>query len=265
MTDFFSKVLQHYTAIAQELNAQAELAGLLNNAADIGREREEVYRNFLERYLPTNCDTFLGGFIYDSEGNTSKQVDVIVTNGNAPRINFPAGNRYNSHLGGALAIAEIKSKINKNNLYDALKKCASLPRMPQSKGLFKIDDAIWEDIPYKVIVGYDGVHHDTLIQHITEFYEGHGDVSVARRPNLIHVLGKYMIVRFRPDMQTFDEDGSPSSDQPSIGDYQCFDSSSDALAIAWILSTIQENSFFTSHSMFNYSSWVTKIAFRIAT
>ena len=133
--DVFDRLKEHYVSVARELSSQASQAGLLNNPTGVGTEREEVYRTFLERHLPKMCDVFLGGYVFDLKGNTSKQIDVIVTGGNTPRFRMSSGNRYIAPLEGAIAVAEVKSRLNKETLQESLSNCASIPFMPDHKGI----------------------------------------------------------------------------------------------------------------------------------
>lgn len=133
--DVFDHLKEHYASVARELSGQARQAGLLQNPAGVGTEREEVYRTFLERHLPKMCDVFLGGYVFDMIGNSSSQMDVIVTGGNTPRFRMSSGNRYIAPLEGTIAVAETKSQLNKGTLWDALSGCASIPPMPNPEGI----------------------------------------------------------------------------------------------------------------------------------
>ena len=118
--DVFDHLKDHYISIARELNSQASQAGLLTNPTGVGTEREEVYRAFLERHLPKMCDVFLGGYVFDLSGISSAQIDVIVTSGNTPRFRMSSGSRYIAPLEGTIAVAEIKSHLNKDTLEEGV-------------------------------------------------------------------------------------------------------------------------------------------------
>ena len=265
--DVFDHLKDHYISIARELNSQASQAGLLTNPTGVGTEREEVYRAFLERHLPKMCDVFLGGYIFDLRGNASAQIDVIVTSGNTPRFRMSSGNRHIAPLEGTIAVAEIKSHLNKDTLEEALNNCASIPPMPDSKGIvppyLKRDEDNWQDTPYKIVFAYDGIAANTICAHITAFYSQHQEISIARRPNIIHVLDKYMVMRIAPGMAVINPDGKRDANQPEAGHYKPFFTGSDASAMAWTLIALQEKSFLSNNLLYNYGEWHNKIVDRI--
>ena len=265
--DVFDHLKEHYISVARELSSQARQAGLLTNPTGVGTEREEVYRAFLERHLPKMCDVFLGGYVFDLTGSCSAQIDVIVASGNTPRFRMSSGNRYIAPLEGTIAAAEIKSHLNKDTLQEALNNCASIPSMPDPKGIvapyLKLDKENWQDTPYKIIFAYDGIAASTICDHITAFYDQHQEIPMARRPNIIHVLEKYMVMRKVPGMTVINPDGRPDANQPEVGQYKPFFTGSDASAMAWTLIALQEKSFQSNNLMFKYGEWHNKILGRI--
>ena len=265
--DVFGDLKEYYSSVAIELSGRARQAGLLQNPTGVGTEREEVYRTFLERHLPKICDVFLGGYVFDLQGNSSSQMDVIVTGGKAPRFRLPAGNHYIAPVEGTIAIAEIKSRLDRDSLQDSLEKCASIPAMPDQKGivppLLKIEEDSWQDTPYKIVFAYDGIDANTICGYITSFYDSHRHIPLARRPNIIHVLGKYMISRTTPNMTVLDPNGQPATDQPNVGQYYPFDTDSDVSALGWTLNEIQNKASLESVLLFKYDEWHNRIAERI--
>lgn len=265
--DVFHEIKNHYGAIAEELLNQANQARLLENPSDVGTEKEEIYLGFLKRRLARTCDAFLGGYVFDLQGNKSKQIDIIITNGNTPRFQMSGGNKQIAPLEGIIGIVESKSMLNRHELRDALKKCASIPEMPGPEGILspfiKSNHQLWFDMPYKIIFAYNGIEKETIVKHINDFYDEYNDVPVNRRPNIIHVLQKYVIFRTLPSMTVFNSDGSSDPNQPNIGEYRWFNLDSDIVAITWTLNALQDNNFMISHSLFKYSEWINGIVNRI--
>ena len=265
--DIFRHLKEHYISVARELSSQARQAGLLTNPTGVGTEREEVYRAFLERHLPKMCDVFLGGYVFDTKGISSAQIDVIITSGSTPRFRMSSGNRYIAPLEGTIGVVEVKSQLNKTTLQEALYNSASIPSMPDSKGIIapylKLNEEKWEDLPYKILYAYDGIAVSTICRYLASFYNQHQGIPIARRPNIIHVLEKYMIVRITPGMTVVNPDGRPDSNQPEVGQYKPFLTGSDASAMLWTLIALQENSFLCNSLMYKYGEWHTKIMERI--
>ena len=263
----FDRLRAHYVAISEELASAARQASILNHPTGIGTEREEVYRSFLERHVPKTCDVFLGGYVFSLKGNQSKQIDVIVAAGNAPRFRLSAGNHYIAPVEGTIAIAEIKSHLDKESLQDALEKCASIPPMPDSKGIvspnLNVSKDNWQDAPYKIVFAYDGINADTVVSHISNFYIQNADVPRTRRPNIIHVLGKYVIFRTTPGMTVINPDGQPDAIQPQVGQFKTFNTSPDVSAIGWMLPDLQKEAFVSNHLFFKYDELQNEIMKRI--
>ena len=263
MPDTYYDLAKHFERIATELKAQALQSSILGNSSGVGTDREEVYRGFLERHLPKNCDAFLGGYVFDMEGIKSKQIDIIVTAGPTPRFLLADEGRHIAPLEGTIATVESKSNLDSRELTNSLEKCASIPQMPSQEGIvppiLEIPQSMWDDIPFKVIVAYDGIGRQSLLESINRFYEDNPNIPLWRRPNLIHVIGEYFIVRTREGFGAIDPDGTPAQNQPTIGSYRWFVRGSDAMAVALTLSTIQANAFLANYLKYNYFNWLNRI------
>lgn len=268
-TDVFSDLKGYYIQVAKNLIAESEQAALLVNSTGVGTEREEVYRKFLKRHLPKSCDAFLGGYVFDLKGNASKQIDVIVTSTNTPIFQLSNQTRSIAPLEGTIAVAEIKSKLDGESLRSALENFAAIPRMPDSEGivspLIKVTQQLWTDIPFKIILAYDGIKKERLVEYIGEYYEVNSHIPLERRPNIIHVLERYMVVRITPNMQILESDGTLTTESISEGQFRWFYPNGDTMAIAWTLNAIQSNAFLLNQSMFNYDNWVNGIINKILT
>ncbi len=267
MSDVFDDLKGHYAFVADELRYKAKQAAFLKNPTGVGTEREEVYRDFLGRHLPKMCDVFLGGYLFDLNGSTSGQMDVIVTSDNTPRFRMPEGNRHIAPLEGSIAVAEIKSRLDKESLHDALEKCASIPPMPDSERIvppyLQMPDERWRDTPYKIVFAYDGISPQASFDHIMAFYNENVAIPTARQPNLVHVLGKYVIIRTTRGMTVVNPNGQPDPNQPNIGQYKVFTTAPDVSAIGWILNELQQKAFLSNHLLFKYDSWHNKVMERI--
>ena len=82
-TDAFAKMAEYFESLVQEMKSEARQAGLLQNPTAVGTGREEIFRRLLERHLPDNCEVFRGGYVFNVEGETSRQIDVVEPLGNS--------------------------------------------------------------------------------------------------------------------------------------------------------------------------------------
>ncbi len=171
--------------------------------------RERVYAEFLKQHAPSKCNVVFGGFLFGEDGLESGHLDVLVTTDTAPRFNFQnkdgLGKTF-SPVEGTLGIASIKSTLSKNELVDALTGIARIPPTSSLEGRVSLTLSIpnYEDWPYKIIYASDGIAATTLMQHLNDFYNEHESIPLSRRPNVIHVSGKYVIFRVTTGMNIWD-------------------------------------------------------------
>lgn len=100
-------------------------ARLINHPGESGTAREEALRSMLSTYLPKRCgvDT---GFVIDSQGNESKQIDVIIYDQNySPVFEIVEDKRY-FPCETVLAVGEVKTDINTRELKDSFDKIESV-------------------------------------------------------------------------------------------------------------------------------------------
>ena len=265
--DAFDDLKNHFKAMAIELKSKGEQASVFAHTSDTGTEREEAYRTFLERHLPKICDVFLGGYIFDMNGHKSSQMDIIVTDGYTPRFVMPDGSKHIAHLEGSLAVVEVKSNLDKESIHKALRGCASIPEMPDLEGrinpMFKLSADAWVDLPYKIIFAYDGIEPKITLNHINRFYDENDCVPLHRRPNIIHVLNKYIIIRRTAGTEISNSDGSVSDVTPEIGEYAALTEHSDVSAMLWIINALHQNAFVANHIMYKFDVWHNDIVMRL--
>ena len=259
--NLFHHLKEHFAFVARELSSQARQAGLFTNPTDVGTQREEVYRRFLERYLPKTCEVFLGGYVFDNEGNCSDQIDIIVTGSNGHRFRMSDGDRYISTLVGTIGMVEVKSKLDKNSIEEALRKCASIPPMPDPKGIvsptLNVGPDWWYDWPYKIIVAFDGIDPDTLCTHIANFYCRNPDIPDSRRPNLIHVLEKYVVARPTSNLNVVEL--GTGIIQPVSGSFFPMETGSDVSAMVITLLNLQEKVNTSNHLIYKHGELHNKL------
>lgn len=83
---------------------------LISHPGELGTEREEVLRSFLRLHLPKRFEVSTG-FIFDSAGNLSKQLDIIVADSLVcPRFETAGGKRiYPCEC--VVAVGQVRSSI----------------------------------------------------------------------------------------------------------------------------------------------------------
>lgn len=108
----------------KELIQRAETAGLMKHRPSIGALKEFLTKSVLNSVLP-DCCSLVSGQIFDGKGNLSKQVDIIIYDSRLPKLEIAPGFGYYA-IEGVIACIEIKSKLDKKNIEEALDNSKSI-------------------------------------------------------------------------------------------------------------------------------------------
>ena len=251
--NFFDRLQDYYANVAEVLRGEAKSSSIFPNNPDAGQNRERFYAELLRQHLPSTCNVFLGGFLFDLAGRVSKQIDIVVTNGQSPRFNLnnPDGQGKSfACIDGTLAVVSVKSHLNTKELCDCLDNLASLPDKKdlgdRANPLLSIEKAYCE-WPYKVILSYDGMRTDNVVKAMNEYYASNPDIPLNKRPNVIYVVGQYLIIRIG-------EEGGETRDGTVLKphSYHAQSHQPDAFSLPYIVSAIQKISIASTHVLFSY-------------
>ncbi|MEQ1824205.1 MAG: DUF6602 domain-containing protein [Fimbriimonadaceae bacterium] len=261
--NFHTRLRGYYLKVAEVLRGDADAASVFPNTTDIGVSRERIYADFLRQHAPSKCNVFLGGFLFHVDGTESKQLDVIVTTDTAPCYNFhnrDGGGKSFSPVEGTLGVASIKSTLDKAQLYDALSGIASIPQTEPLGARVSPNLTIpnYDDWPYKVIYTSNGLAADTILGHLNDYYTENPQVPIFRRPNVIHVAGKYAIFRAELGMSTHDR-GTNQSTPLEPGTFHVFSTDPDLQAICWVLNGLQMRATASAHILFRYDELINRL------
>ncbi|NOC84008.1 hypothetical protein GS620_11380 [Ruegeria sp. HKCCD6428] len=114
-------------------NQIKSIRGLLPHSGEIGSEVERVFHAALADALPDRVGV-CSGFVQDSKGSISKQLDIILYDKFATLPIFSKGiSVLPSEC--VYAAGEIKTKLNKTEVLDAFVKCASFKNLDRSAQL----------------------------------------------------------------------------------------------------------------------------------
>lgn len=253
---FFDRLKAYYEAVAAVLRGEADAAAIFPNPTDRGASRERIYSTFLEQHAPSKCNVFIGGFLFDEDGQESKQLDVLVTTDTAPRFNLQnkdGEGRAFSPVEGTIAAISVKSTLDKAELYDAISGLASIPPTRPLEGRLSpvVNIPDYDQWPLKVLYATKGINPETLLNHLNAFYEAHPEIPQGRRVDIVHVAGSCVIVRMERGMEVVYENTGKVG-RPEPGTYHLFTKHPDTTAITLVLGTIQSRATGTTHILFNY-------------
>ena len=260
---FFQRLRDYYQEVAAVLRGEANVSSVFPNATDIGISRENVYAEFLRQHAPSKCNIFLGGFIFGKEGNESGQLDVIITTDTTPRFNFhnkDSRGKSFSPVEGTLGVASIKSTLDKKELEDALKGIADIPETSslESRTTLGIQINNYQDWPFKIIYASNGITAETILKHLNNYYIANPHIPIYRRPNIIHVSGKYVIMRVLKGMSTMDIHTKQSTSLEE-GTFTMLTRNPDIQAIIWTLDGLQQRATASNHILYTYNELINKI------
>lgn len=250
---FYTRLKNYFSDIAKVLQGQSSVASIFPNTTDVGMSRERIYAEVLRQHIPASCAVYYGGFLFDIFGNESKQIDLIVNNDKALQFNFhnPNGSGKSfACIDGCVAIASIKSYLSSEELIDALKNISSIPDKQPLDGrvnpLFKIDD--YDDWPLKIVYAINGVSIETCYNTLNSFYAHQPEIPLHKRPNIIHVAGKYWLFRCWTPVT------SSNGITVQIGDYLRQEDSTDVFALLYSIISIQKIAQKSNQLTYNYNA-----------
>lgn len=260
--DFYDRLRDYYSDVGKVLVGKADAAAIFPNPTDKGMSREETYAEFLVQHAPSKCNVLFGGFLFDEDGNESKQLDIIVTTDTAPRFNFHNSGKSFSPVEGTLGVVSVKSTLDKKELFDALSGIASIPPTKSLEGristFMKIKN--YDDWPLKVIYATDGIAADTLMKHLDDYYYTiNPETPITRRPNFIHVAGKYLVARVIEGMK-MQNPKTGEITELTEGQYSLVTTGADVQAIVWTLNQLQLNASASSQILFSYGEIINKVS-----
>jgi hypothetical protein len=258
---FYSRLKLYYQKVGTVLRGEAEVASIFPNPTDKGITRENVYAEFLRSHLPTSCNVFFGGFVFGLNGDESKQIDLIITNDICPQYNFQnrdgQGKTF-ACIDGTLAVVSIKSNLDAKELRDCLDNLASLPQKTElgNRVMPLLNLPTYEDWPFKIIYASNGMSLESIMPELDLFYQEHDSLPINSHPNLIHVAGKYNIVRIS-------KEGGRTRDGTIIPPNVFYPHSdpTDVFALVYAVQNIQKNSVASKHILFTYDAILENIPF----
>jgi hypothetical protein len=173
---------------------------LIVHRGELGTSREEIIRGFLRSYLPAKFD-ITTGFAFDSSGNLSKQLDIVIADGSVcPRFEN-AGKKRLLPCESIVGVGQVKSQLTSaKEFHNALENLASAKGLDRSAGGLATDRRTGEPLEPKrnhlhqiftflFIVGRS-MHPDKIRDELIVYLEHH-DCSVW--PNIIVALDKYLV------------------------------------------------------------------------
>lgn len=114
-----NKVRLWFDALEESLRKEAQQAGLLEHSSTVGSAREFLIKRVLRTFLPPIIH-IASGKLFDANGNTSRQVDIVVFDSRFPVLEVASGVGLYP-IEGVIATIEVKSTLSsKRSVREAL-------------------------------------------------------------------------------------------------------------------------------------------------
>ncbi len=240
------------------LRGEASTASIFPNSTDIGVSREKIYGNILKLHLPSSTNVLYGGFLFGLNGDESSQIDVIVTINTSLQFNFhnqTGEGKSFACIDGCAGIVSIKSNLTSAELKDALANIASIPDKQPIEGrvnpLYQFSG--YNDWPYKIIFASDGISWEKCLEVLNEYYIANPNIPSHKRPNLIHVAGKYVVFRLLSDEKF------PDGRLGNVGQYWAWNKNTDTLGLLTATLNLQDVADNSKQVIFKYSELLDKV------
>jgi uncharacterized protein DUF6602 len=195
--DFFLALLDHFQDCANTLASEARGDRIFPNTSDSGSERENDLFKFLNNHIPFRCKVIKGGFIFDSNGNESDQIDLIITNDLTLQFRKSENDKEKSFncIEGCYAAISVKSYLNKEGLIKSVDNLRSIPTEKKIKVNPYITNPqqLIDLTPQRIIFAYDGDSLETINGHLYDYYSTHH--LDRRAPDMIIVNNSFYIFR----------------------------------------------------------------------
>lgn len=261
---FFERFMDYFQGIANSFEEEKYSTNIFPSASDKGTTREGILMEFFTNHLPIRCKVIRGGFIFDSDGNESKQLDLIIVNDLTLQFKqFDSENKEGKSFNlvqGCYAAISVKSNLQKDDIFDSLENLASIPPMPDMSGkidpLLRFDRTIINNFPVKVVFGFKGLSLGRTLKHINKFYSSR-DVPENRNADIIVLNNKFIIQRSGKKEKIM-RDGTkipPDSFYGYIGNFI------GSYSLFFILTAIQSYANIGGHFIIDFQSILDKIPF----
>ena len=182
----FQTLLNYFQNIADSLGGGEPAGG--ND-----RSGQDALVDFLVSRLPKSCHVVKGGYVFDSSGDVSKPVDIIVTGDLA--IRFTDSDSSYCCLEGCYSAICVSRLLDRNACTRSLETLASIPLTPETPpGLEFLFGSKSKGVLARAIFSLEGPGPEETLEHIEEYYQAN-QVPDHAKANLIIVNNRYGIVR----------------------------------------------------------------------
>lgn len=161
-----------------------------------GEARELFLQGFLNDIYPGSF-VFGGGEILDSDGNVSRQADVVIYDDELPVLDYGGSKHFLAE--GVRAHLEVKSDFS-SNLSDPLSKTESVKKLNR---YMYYSEGLQRNEIFSALFSYEGPSPETFARNFYDYYsenaveldDGYGIENTGNIIDLVCVLDKYVMFK----------------------------------------------------------------------
>lgn len=197
------KLTTYFQNVADVLDQKKKTSEVFANTTDSGQTREGILKQFLDEHIPSRCKVVNGGFVFNSDGEESSQIDLLIVNDLTLQFNYlqDLGQKSFATIEGCLAAISVKTNLTKNELKDSLDGFATIPKMPKLNVNPQYKSSISDEIPLRIIFSFSGSNAETIKSHLEDYYK-QNPTPIKEQVRLVIVNNNYMIIRIQKDTTT---------------------------------------------------------------
>jgi len=159
-------ILYHYfKKSADVLLAEYERSKDQEASANVGYNRELFCRKFLSRVLPPRL-TVRRGEIWDSQGNKTGQLDVVILRDDTPSLAFGEADAFLAE--GVFGVIEVKSNLTRTKLQEALTTLKRVKSLKLTGGEAMITAGPVLNRPLRCVFAYKGATWEIILQELSK-------------------------------------------------------------------------------------------------
>jgi hypothetical protein len=142
MNDSSSSYILGLDSLEKEIQLTARFVrSVIPHSGEIGAEVEIAFRQALRRCLPESIGV-TSGFVADSTGNISKQLDIILYDKQGA-VRLFEGDIFVLPAESTYAAGEVKTVLDRTAFHDSLRKCESFKRLNRDAQFVEVGNTLY--------------------------------------------------------------------------------------------------------------------------
>jgi hypothetical protein len=201
ITEIFDEIAVRMRSDFEEARKATENRGIK------GESFENAFKDFLENYLPKNLN-ISSGILVDSIGNSSRQLDIIISDDLKTPIFYSNGRNRVIPIEATYSVIEIKAKLDITELEKTIQNMLSVKDLVK-KAFYNTNNGViskkvqlygqeWDIWPVNYyIFAYDSIELETIGNHLLTAIKKY-NLPVYKRIDAVCVLDKGVICNMSP-------------------------------------------------------------------